>query len=131
MDRRFEFVRRDTSRIVIGEGVEARLPELLRELGARDVVVVHDETMAAFGSRLVARLGNALAMPVPAGERLKDLRHVAEATSWLRAHGKGRGTTLLALGGGSVTDFTGFLASIYLRGVRFVACPTTTLASSS
>jgi 3-dehydroquinate synthetase len=50
------------------------------------------------------------------------------ATRALRQLGADRSTTLLALGGGSVTDFTGFLASIWLRGVRFVACPTTTLA---
>lgn len=128
MDRRFDFARRDTTRVVIGLGAEVRLPDLLRELGARDVVVVHDESMAAGGARLAAALGGARCLPVPAGERVKDLRHVEEAARWLRTHGADRGTTLLAFGGGAVTDFAGFLASIWLRGIGFVACPTTTLA---
>ena len=34
----------------------------------------------------------------------------------------------MAIGGGTVTDLVGFVASIYLRGVPFVSCPTTTLA---
>lgn len=127
MDRRFDLERRSTTRIVIGNDVQARLPSLLRELGARDVFVLHDEDRMAAGTQLAESLG-ARSLPLPAGEALKDLHHVAEAANWLRAQGADRDATLLAFGGGAVTDFTGFLASIWLRGVRFVACPTTTLA---
>lgn len=127
MDRRFDFERRSTTRIVIGNDVQARLPSLLRELGARDVFVLHDEDRMAAGVQLAETLG-ARSLPLPAGEALKDLHYVGEAASWLRAQGADRDATLLAFGGGAVTDFTGFLASVWLRGVRYVACPTTTLA---
>jgi len=36
--------------------------------------------------------------------------------------------TVLTLGGGVVSDLGGFVASIYLRGINFVACPTSLLA---
>lgn len=39
-----------------------------------------------------------------------------------------RDTTLIALGGGVIGDLTGFAASTYQRGVRFVQIPTTLLA---
>ena len=39
-----------------------------------------------------------------------------------------RGSLLIALGGGVIGDSTGFAASILLRGVDFVAVPTTLLA---
>lgn len=39
-----------------------------------------------------------------------------------------RDTTLVALGGGVIGDITGFAASTYQRGVRFVQVPTTLLA---
>ncbi len=39
-----------------------------------------------------------------------------------------RNTVLIALGGGVVGDVTGFLASIYMRGIRFVQIPTTFLS---
>jgi len=39
-----------------------------------------------------------------------------------------RGSTVIALGGGVVGDLTGFAASTYLRGIRWVNVPTTLLA---
>src|SRR4029079_6494579 len=39
----------------------------------------------------------------------------------------GRGETLPAFGGGSTTDVAGFLAATYLRGVDWIAVPTTLL----
>ncbi|STY28742.1 3-dehydroquinate synthase [Legionella wadsworthii] len=39
-----------------------------------------------------------------------------------------RDTTLIALGGGVIGDITGFAASTYQRGVKFVQIPTTLLA---
>ena len=39
-----------------------------------------------------------------------------------------RKTTLVAVGGGVITDITGFVASIYMRGIRFGFIPTTLLS---
>jgi 3-dehydroquinate synthase len=39
-----------------------------------------------------------------------------------------RSTTLIGVGGGVVTDLTGYVASIYMRGIRFSFVPTTLLA---
>jgi 3-dehydroquinate synthase len=39
-----------------------------------------------------------------------------------------RKTTLVGIGGGVITDITGFVASIYMRGIRFGFIPTTLLA---
>jgi len=36
-----------------------------------------------------------------------------------------RGGTLVAIGGGSTTDVAGFVAAVYLRGISWVAVPTT------
>jgi 3-dehydroquinate synthase len=44
------------------------------------------------------------------------IRYEADRTSWL-----------IGIGGGVVTDITGFVASIYMRGVRFGFLPTTLL----
>ena len=42
--------------------------------------------------------------------------------------GADRGIALIALGGGVVGDVTGFLASVYMRGVDVIQVPTTVLA---
>jgi shikimate kinase/3-dehydroquinate synthase len=59
---------------------------------------------------------------MPAGEAAKTLWVVERLWSELTI---GRDGTIVALGGGSTTDVAGFVAATYLRGVRWVAVPTT------
>jgi len=62
------------------------------------------------------------------GEQRKTLSTVEQLASQLVKLKADRNTVLVALGGGVVGDVTGFLASIYMRGIRFVQVPTTFLA---
>jgi 3-dehydroquinate synthetase len=62
--------------------------------------------------------------PVPAGERAKDQVVVGRLWGELEL---GRDDTLLAFGGGSTMDVAGFLAATYLRGIDWIAVPTTLL----
>jgi shikimate kinase/3-dehydroquinate synthase len=59
---------------------------------------------------------------VPPGEGAKT---VAIAERLWRALGLDRGGTLVAFGGGCTTDVAGFVAATYLRGIDWVAVPTT------
>ena len=58
---------------------------------------------------------------LPAGEAAKQLAVVERLWSELRLD---RGGTIVALGGGTATDTAGFAAATYLRGVPWVAVPT-------
>ncbi len=68
---------------------------------------------------------------MPDGERFKRLTTLEKLAERLINLDADRGATLIALGGGVVGDVTGFLASIYMRGVRLIAVPTTVQGSSS
>jgi shikimate kinase / 3-dehydroquinate synthase len=59
---------------------------------------------------------------VPPGEAAKT---VAEAERLWRALTLDRETTLAAVGGGSTTDLVGFVAATYLRGIDWIAVPST------
>jgi 3-dehydroquinate synthetase len=59
---------------------------------------------------------------LPTGEAAKQLGAVERLWRSLRL---GRDGTLVALGGGALTDAAGFAASAYLRGVPWVPVPTT------
>lgn len=63
------------------------------------------------------------------GEKEKDLNHVESCLEWLIDLNAGRKTTLVAVGGGSTTDFAAFTASIFNRGMRLVLVPTTLLSA--
>lgn len=62
------------------------------------------------------------------GEAHKTLATVSALYRQVIQHGADRSSTLVALGGGVVGDVAGFVAATYMRGVRFVQCPTTLLA---
>ena len=62
------------------------------------------------------------------GEASKDLVLIKKVAEKLLKTGVKRNDVIYALGGGIVGDFSGFLASIILRGIRFIQVPTTLLA---
>jgi 3-dehydroquinate synthase len=64
----------------------------------------------------------------PAGERHKRMSAVESLAQQLALAGADRDALLLAFGGGVIGDITGFLAAIYMRGVRYVQIPSTFLA---
>ncbi len=65
---------------------------------------------------------------VPSGESHKRLASVESLAQQLATTGADRDSLLLAFGGGVLGDMTGFLAAIYMRGIRYVQVPTTLLA---
>ncbi|GAC1628109.1 MAG: hypothetical protein NVS9B10_17700 [Nevskia sp.] len=65
---------------------------------------------------------------LPAGETQKTWANAERVLDWLLASRLPRDGALLALGGGVVGDLSGFVASIYQRGVDFVQLPTTLLS---
>ncbi|MBI1286953.1 MAG: 3-dehydroquinate synthase [Flavobacteriales bacterium] len=64
---------------------------------------------------------------MPEGERHKNLKTCEMVWYQLTEHGADRNTVLLNVGGGVVTDLGGFIASTYMRGIRFVQIPTSLL----
>ena len=63
-----------------------------------------------------------------ASESAKSLDVMPEVIGELRRTGASRDNRLLAIGGGVVQDVTGFVASIYMRGIQWSYVPTTLLA---
>jgi shikimate kinase/3-dehydroquinate synthase len=107
--------------------VEAGALERLGELvpGEHAVALVADSHVAGIhGAAAQLALGARLQSTheVPRGERAKTL--TACERLW-RELALDRDGTLVALGGGSTTDAAGFAAATFLRGVPWVAVPTT------
>lgn len=120
--------------VVVGEGLLARLGELVRDAcGARTVALVTDSTVADhFGiaaDTSLARAGLRVeAFTVAAGEGSKSWAVAGDLLEGFAGVGMGRDDAVVALGGGVVGDLAGFAAAVYHRGVVFIQVPTTLLA---
>jgi shikimate kinase / 3-dehydroquinate synthase len=104
-------------------GALERLGELVP--GDGPVALVSDSTvMGIHGPRAQEALrGRVHSRHVlPAGEAAKQLHVVERLWSELRLDRTG---TIVALGGGTLTDAAGLAAALYLRGIAWVAVPTT------
>ncbi len=119
-------------RVVDDAAVEAA-HELRRLAPSRVFVVTDANVLPLWGARLLATIessGLPVAPPVvlDPGEPHKQLAGVERALRSMVEAGADRDAVVVAIGGGVVSDMAGFAAATLLRGVRWVAVPTTLLA---
>lgn len=98
---------------------------LIRDLPAENVFFVTDENVFNAHPELFPRERLII---IPSGEPNKNLDTVSRAIDELHDLEAGRDAYLIGIGGGVVTDVSGFIASVYLRGIKFSFVPTSILA---
>ena len=107
------------------------LPDV-KELGS-ELLLIHDDVLPRKSTTFKKWMKQIpLRYPVKAGEQLKDVsyfpKHISKNTA-LCENASTKKLTVVVVGGGSVGDFGGFVASILKRGVRLVHIPSTWLAA--
>ncbi len=65
---------------------------------------------------------------LPDGERIKENFYLIKITDLLSKHNFNRNDCIIALGGGVIGDLSGYAASVYKRGLKFIQIPTTLLS---
>ena len=117
--------------IRIGASLKADLPGLLGDVGqVGRLLVVTDENVARLHPQAVSAclsLPGAAGPPhvIPPGEASKSAKELGRLWDRLAAELVDRAGFLVALGGGVVSDLTGFAAATWMRGIRWGAIPTT------
>ncbi|MFI3318735.1 MAG: 3-dehydroquinate synthase [Rikenellaceae bacterium] len=112
---------KDKSEVVIGKA-EKLLPGLLPK---GRVIVITDGNM----DRLYGlQLADYEKIIIGTGETIKTLNTMEQIYTQLVEMGADRKTFLLGIGGGIVSDITGFVAATYMRGVDFGFVSTTLLS---
>jgi 3-dehydroquinate synthase len=118
--------------ICVGSGITSSIGKLYKKAPSKRAFIVADERLTSARSALLESLNHAgwetHEIPVQAGEGLKDFKNLYPLYGELLKFKANRDSVLFALGGGSVGDAAGFLASTYLRGIAWVGVPTTLLA---
>lgn len=118
-----------SSKILIEEGLLGKVGELLKKdyPKSRFVIVTDDNLEQIYGNQLKEMFPKALFLTVPAGEASKNFERVISLCEHLLNENFTRSDVLIGFGGGMVTDLAGFVASIYMRGMKYVAIPTSLL----
>jgi 3-dehydroquinate synthase len=117
--------------ISIGAGLIANRELLDARIGARDLLIVTNTTVAhLYLEKLMGGLaGRRVAECIlPDGEQHKTLQTAGWVFDALVGNKMNRDATVLALGGGVVGDIAGFAAACYQRGIGYAQLPTTLLA---
>jgi 3-dehydroquinate synthase len=95
----------------------------------REIVIVTDDFIPKeYLKILKTKIPNPLIFEVPMGETSKSIDVAYTIINEMIEENISRGALIIALGGGVVGDLTGFIASIYMRGIDFIQIPTTLLS---
>jgi 3-dehydroquinate synthase len=107
----------------------SRLKKLNKDKPFRPFIVTSPDIWALWSKPFLASFKESpTVLFLPSGESHKRLASVESLAQQLSTAGADRDSLLLAFGGGVLGDITGFLAAIYMRGIRYVQIPTTLLA---
>jgi 3-dehydroquinate synthase len=110
--------------------IQNELPTLKKikaDMGARaECLLVCDENTKAIAEKIDAGEGLPLCALKP-GEAAKTWESAEKILRMAKDAGLSRDSLIIGIGGGVITDLTGFCASIYMRGVKLALVSTTLL----
>lgn len=118
-----EVAAEQTYPVIIDSSWKVELSKLL--VGRNKAAIIVSEKMQGSIKDLVATDAEVLIFPIPDGEAGKSSATLNKIWDWLGAAGFTRSDLIIGIGGGAVTDFAGFAAASWLRGIDWIAIPTT------
>lgn len=106
-----------------------RIERVAGKLPPRVFVLTSPEIWALWSDAFLASFAEApVTLFLPSGEKHKTMQSLDRLLRQMVRAGGDRGSLLIAFGGGIVGDVGGFLAAVFMRGIRYVQAPTTFLA---
>lgn len=123
-----------TTRVSIGAGALESIPGILAQSNAGKRILlltqpsVRERWSEPVLQQLIEKGYQSSLMELPDGEACKQNDVLLAVWQKLQELQLTRTDSIVAVGGGSLTDLAGFAASTYLRGIKLVLAPTTLLA---
>ncbi|MDD8020160.1 MAG: 3-dehydroquinate synthase [Acidobacteriota bacterium] len=106
--------------------IDESMSQLSAYLAGQEIIIITDDNVNRLYSQLFTPAGDVIILQ--SGEGTKTLLTVESIYRQLLRVSADRSTFILGIGGGVVSDITGFVASTFMRGLRFGFVPTTLLA---
>jgi 3-dehydroquinate synthase len=120
-DLSLTITRIDSTQIFFGCSFETKILELTKN---GDFLCIVDSKVWKFHSHRFAGLKTFV---IKAGDKHKNHDTLKDIINAAVEHKISRNGFFVAIGGGTVTDMTGFAANNYFRGIRYINVPTTLL----
>ena len=119
--------------ILIGKNIIKSLPkEILKFTKSKKVLILCDKIFKKNTLRLIkSSMKNKYDMDIKLitpGKKSKNINNAIRVLSFLEKNRFSKDSTLVALGGGTIGDLGGFVASVYYRGMNLVLIPSTLTA---
>jgi 3-dehydroquinate synthase len=121
--------------VYLGNGNFPKLPTYLKkEMITGNILLVIDSNVKKLYSKIIESTFLNLktkvkSITITTNEKNKSFETLKKIHSVLIKNNFGRDSIIVAIGGGIIGDITGFAASTYMRGIKYVQVPTTLLAS--
>lgn len=113
--------------VTIGRGIINEIRPLVE--GVARIAIVVPEILLPLAEDLIEIVndvhGEITVIATRAGEAQKQIESVTRAWNELARAGFTRSDLIIGIGGGATTDLAGFIAATWLRGIRWIAIPTT------
>jgi 3-dehydroquinate synthase len=108
--------------VIMTSSWKAELAQLIQ--GRTQVAVIVSESFKPDFEGLLGLESEIHVFDVPDGEEAKNVATLNKLWNWLGAAGFTRSDLIVGLGGGAITDLAGFTAASWLRGLDWIAVPT-------
>ncbi|GHT81837.1 3-dehydroquinate synthase [Actinomycetota bacterium] len=117
--------------ITIGHNLTHQIPTKLR--GSKKVAVFFTDSVKQHKDKVVDELKlqefEVFEMQVADAEAGKTPKEYLDCLDFISSRKFTRTDAIIGVGGGAVTDLSGFVAATYMRGIKYINVPTSTLAA--
>ena len=120
----------NTTPVTLDSNLDCAIDAVVDLAAGSRIVVLTDRNVDQLHRSAIERLCRETGIPVvlEPGEATKSLSSVDKIVAMLSQAGVRRDDMIVAFGGGVITDLGGFVASTYMRGMRFSSFPSTNLS---
>jgi len=121
--------------VYLGAGILSKITSIfVKEKIKSDLLLVIDRKVNKYFKDIIDCTfinysGKVKRIIITSSEEYKSFDTLQKIHSALIKNNFGRDSILISIGGGIVGDITGFAASTYMRGIRYIQVPTTLLAA--
>lgn len=124
-------VKENSYKIDIDYKSDDKLKDFLRGRSESKFLIITDENVFSLYEDRIKSIMKGLEyfiFKITPGEESKSIENFVEINKFLVGNNFNRGDAIIAFGGGVVGDLGGYVAASYLRGIDFLAVPTTLLS---